>query len=153
MTNRAATSPPSSRVSLRIFCALCAPLVLACGGSTSPDPGGGGADAAGGDASSSDGASGGNDGGSTDDGASIADASTFDASATFPCGQLLVCHSRTEVCKIGTGGPANTPPHYDCIAYPSQCVSDRTCACVKSATSAQACNEAAGDFTVDFYYP
>lgn len=172
MIREASISSSSSLVFSSLFSrlSLVSPLLLlllllplsvcasACGGATSPDLGSG-VDAAGGDSSSaSDGgasnggdASGNHDGGRTHDAAP--DAATFDASATFPCGNVLVCHSHTETCKIGYGGVANTPPRYDCISFPSQCVSDRTCACVKLATSAQNCKEAAGDFTVEFFYP
>ena len=152
-----------SSSSLLVFLSLVSPLALsasACGGATSPELGGG-ADAAGGDSSSALDGGGGNggdasgdhdaDGGSTRDAAP--DVETFDASATFPCGNLLVCHTHTEACQIGYGGVANTPPRYDCIPFPAQCLNARTCACVKLATSAQNCKEAAGDFTVEFFYP
>jgi hypothetical protein len=128
---------------------------VACGGATAPDLAGG-SDAAGGDSSSSDGGSSGDASALHDVGVprdAALDVATFDASATFPCGKLLVCHSHTEACKIGYGGPANTPPRYECIPYPSQCASDRTCGCVQPATSAQACKDTAGDFTVEFFYP
>ena len=147
-------SSSSSSSSLLVFLSLVAPLALsasACGGATSPDLGSG-ADAAGGDASSASDGGGGNNGGDAsanhDDGSTrdaAPDVASLDASATFACGNLLLCHSHTEACKIGYGGPANMPPRYDCIPFPSACVSDRTCGCVKLATSAQNCKEAAGD--------
>ena len=90
-----------------------------------------------------------------DDGGSDAGwdgATGADASATFPCGGLLVCHAASEYCKIGVGGPAGAQPSYQCVPVPAACASNVTCTCIKPASGGQLCSDAPG-VTVTFEYP
>ena len=75
-----------------------------------------------------------------------------DASATFPCGGLLVCHPASEYCKVGVGGPAGAQPSYSCEAIPAACATNIACACIKPAVGGQICSDEPG-VTVTFEYP
>lgn len=75
-----------------------------------------------------------------------------DANATFPCGDLLVCHAASEYCKVGVGGPAGAHPSYGCEPIPAACANDVTCACIEPAVGGQLCSDASG-VTVTFEYP
>jgi hypothetical protein len=78
----------------------------------------------------------------------------IDASAgTFACGSLS-CHSGTQICQEGVGGPAGSQPTFTCASLPSQCATNATCGCVQSAVGAQLCSaDASGNITVTFEYP
>jgi hypothetical protein len=71
--------------------------------------------------------------------------------ASFVCGNVVCTDS--QVCKSGSGGAYPGTTTYTCVDYPSQCASNRTCACVKPALGAQDCSTSNGDVTVDFDYP
>ena len=79
---------------------------------------------------------------------------TIDAGpASFACGSAGATCPSTQVCKIGMGGAAGTPPSYTCVDYPAQCASMHTCACVKTAVGAAQCSESGGNVTTTFLYP
>jgi hypothetical protein len=79
---------------------------------------------------------------------------TLDAGpASFACGSAGTTCPSTQVCKIGMGGAAGTPPSYTCVDYPAQCASMHTCACVKTAVGAAQCSESGGNVTTTFLYP
>ncbi len=78
---------------------------------------------------------------------------TSDAGGSFACGSGGVTCPDTQVCKVGMGGAVGSSPSYTCVAYPAQCASMHTCACVKAGLSATQCSESGGNVTVTFDYP
>jgi hypothetical protein len=77
-----------------------------------------------------------------------------DAGGTsFACGSTGTTCPVTQVCKIGMGGAVGNPTSYTCVAYPSQCASMHTCACVMTALGATQCTESGGNVTTTFLYP
>jgi len=86
------------------------------------------------------------DGGGVED--ASADTPTIDANGPpFGCGTgSLVCYEATEFCSQVTG------PHggvfYDCIAAPSACAADVSCACLAAQSIEGTCTEGDGGITV-----
>jgi len=76
--------------------------------------------------------------------------------AGFVCGDQMCAAG--QVCEVGYGGPANTPPWYTCADRPAACANDGTdtiCACL---TTEGVCTndcaiDAAGNVTTSCYYP
>ncbi len=73
------------------------------------------------------------------------DASTTDG-GLFACGAALTCDGRTQYCSAVS--PPHSSPNYGCVAVPSACTSDVTCACFATQGLGSGCAESNGDVTV-----